>query len=78
MSTPLPPLVAPASDLSREELERYSRHLTLPQLGEEGQRRLKNARVLVIGAGGLGARPSCVRRSAVHSVVSAMSAPVSA
>ncbi len=55
MSTPLPPLVAPASDLSREELERYSRHLTLPQLGEEGQRRLKNARVLVIGAGGLGA-----------------------
>lgn len=55
MSTPLPPLVAPASDLSHEELERYSRHLTLPQLGEEGQRRLKNARVLVIGAGGLGA-----------------------
>lgn len=55
MSTPLPPLVAPASELSREELERYSRHLTLPQLGEEGQRRLKNARVLVIGAGGLGA-----------------------
>lgn len=55
MSTPLPPLVAPASDLSREELERYSRHLTLPQLGETGQRRLKNARVLVIGAGGLGA-----------------------
>ena len=55
MSTPLPPLVAPASDLSREELERYSRHLTLLQLGEEGQRRLKNARVLVIGAGGLGA-----------------------
>jgi len=47
--------VAPASDLSREELERYSRHLTLPQLGETGQRRLKNARVLVIGAGGLGA-----------------------
>lgn len=55
MSAPLPPLVAPASELSREELERYSRHLTLPQLGEEGQRRLKNARVLVIGAGGLGA-----------------------
>ena len=55
MSTPLPPLVAPAADLTREELERYSRHLTLPQLGEEGQRRLKNARVLVIGAGGLGA-----------------------
>lgn len=55
MSTPLPPLVAPASELSREELERYSRHLTLLQLGEEGQRRLKNARVLVIGAGGLGA-----------------------
>ncbi|MBD2761591.1 molybdopterin-synthase adenylyltransferase MoeB [Kocuria sp. cx-116] len=53
--SPFPPLVEPAPELSREELERYSRHLTLPQLGVEGQRRLKNARVLVIGAGGLGA-----------------------
>lgn len=50
-----PPLVDPAPELTREELERYSRHLTLPQVGTEGQRRLKNARVLVIGAGGLGA-----------------------
>ena len=49
------PLVAPAERLTREELERYSRHLTLERFGPEGQRRLKNARVLVVGAGGLGA-----------------------
>ncbi|KAA1247789.1 adenylyltransferase/sulfurtransferase MoeZ [Mycobacterium simiae] len=54
MSTSLPPLVAPAEALSREEVARYSRHLIIPDLGVEGQRRLKNARVLVIGAGGLG------------------------
>ncbi|GAA4516309.1 molybdopterin-synthase adenylyltransferase MoeB [Brevibacterium yomogidense] len=50
----MPPLVEPAPDLSREEIERYSRHLTLTEVGPLGQRRLKNARVLVIGAGGLG------------------------
>ena len=50
----LPPLVAPAAELTPAEVARYSRHLTLPQLGMLGQRRLKNARVLVIGAGGLG------------------------
>lgn len=49
-----PPLVEPGPGLSREEIERYTRHLTLPQVGTEGQRRLKHARVLVIGAGGLG------------------------
>ena len=42
------------SNLSREELARYSRHILLPQVGEEGQRRLKSARVLLVGAGGLG------------------------
>jgi len=47
--------VEPAAELTREELERYSRHLTLTQFGPVGQRRLKNARVLVVGAGGLGA-----------------------
>ena len=50
----LPPLTAPAAELGREEKERYSRHLILPGFGEEGQLRLKNAKVLVIGAGGLG------------------------
>ena len=57
MSAPSPfdPLVEPAGELTREELERYSRHLTLTQFGPVGQRRLKNARVLVVGAGGLGA-----------------------
>jgi adenylyltransferase/sulfurtransferase len=41
-------------DLSAEELQRYARHLILPEVGIEGQRRLKAARVLVVGAGGLG------------------------
>jgi len=54
VSTPLPPLVEPAAELTREEVSRYSRHLIIPDLGLAGQKRLKNARVLVIGAGGLG------------------------
>lgn len=54
MSTPLPPLVEPAAELTREEVARYSRHLIIPDVGLDGQKRLKNARVLVIGAGGLG------------------------
>ncbi len=54
MSTPLPPLVEPAAELTREEVQRYSRHLIIPDLGLDGQKRLKNAKVLVIGAGGLG------------------------
>jgi adenylyltransferase/sulfurtransferase len=40
--------------LSREELQRYSRHLILADVGLEGQRRIKAARILLIGAGGLG------------------------
>lgn len=55
MSISLPPLVEPAGELTRDEVERYSRHLIIPDVGVLGQRRLKNARVLVIGAGGLGA-----------------------
>ncbi len=41
------------TELTREELVRYSRHILLPQVGEEGQRALKKSRVLLIGAGGL-------------------------
>ncbi|UMB72401.1 adenylyltransferase/sulfurtransferase MoeZ [Mycobacterium paraterrae] len=51
----MPPLVDPADELTPDELTRYSRHLVIPGLGVDGQKRLKNARVLVIGAGGLGA-----------------------
>ena len=44
-----------ATALTKEEIERYSRHLILPEVGVEGQLKLKNARVLLVGAGGLGA-----------------------
>jgi adenylyltransferase/sulfurtransferase len=50
----LPPLVSPADDLTVDEVRRYSRHLIIPDVGKTGQRRLKNAKVLVVGAGGLG------------------------
>ena len=48
------PLVEPADDLTIDEVRRYSRHLIIPDVGMTGQKRLKNAKVLVIGAGGLG------------------------
>jgi molybdopterin/thiamine biosynthesis adenylyltransferase/rhodanese-related sulfurtransferase len=50
----LPPLVDPAAELSTDEIRRYSRHLIIPDVGVTGQKRLKNARVLCVGAGGLG------------------------
>jgi len=50
----LPPLVQPAAELSVDEVRRYSRHIIIPDVGMDGQKRLKNARVLCIGAGGLG------------------------
>ncbi len=50
MKSPLEEII-----FSKEELERYSRHLIIPEFNIEGQRKLKNARVLVVGTGGLGA-----------------------
>jgi molybdopterin/thiamine biosynthesis adenylyltransferase/rhodanese-related sulfurtransferase len=50
----LPPLVEPAAELSVDEIRRYSRHLIIPDVGVAGQKRLKNAKVVVVGAGGLG------------------------
>ena len=49
-----PPLVEPAEDLTVDEVRRYSRHLIIPDVGMAGQKRLKNAKVLCVGAGGLG------------------------
>src|SRR5216684_4299063 len=45
----------PAATLSNEEILRYSRHLIMPEVGMDGQLKLKNAKVLLIGTGGLGA-----------------------
>jgi sulfur-carrier protein adenylyltransferase/sulfurtransferase len=49
-----PPLVEPAAELTRAEVMRYSRHLIIPDVATAGQKRLKNAKVLAVGAGGLG------------------------
>src|SRR5689334_14852582 len=42
------------AELSHEEIRRYSRHLIMPEVGMDGQRKLKNASVLLVGTGGLG------------------------
>src|SRR6185312_12244250 len=47
--------MTPAATLSKEEILRYSRHLIMPEVGMEGQLKLKSAKVLLIGTGGLGA-----------------------
>jgi len=47
-------VAAPPADLSQEEIKRYSRHLIMPEVGMDGQRKLKAGSVLCIGAGGLG------------------------
>jgi molybdopterin/thiamine biosynthesis adenylyltransferase/rhodanese-related sulfurtransferase len=46
---------APATSLTKSEIQRYSRHLIMPEVGMDGQLKLKNAQVLCIGTGGLGA-----------------------
>src|SRR5215475_10736211 len=57
MATPIytPAKVNVAEKLSNEEILRYSRHLIMPEVGMEGQLKLKAAKVLLIGTGGLGA-----------------------
>jgi adenylyltransferase/sulfurtransferase len=54
MAVATPP-VEKATTLNKDEILRYSRHLILPEVGMEGQLKLKNAKVLMVGAGGLGA-----------------------
>jgi len=49
------PVVEKVTTLNKDEILRYSRHLILPEVGMEGQLKLKNAKVLMVGAGGLGA-----------------------
>jgi sulfur-carrier protein adenylyltransferase/sulfurtransferase len=53
--TPQPSTAEKATTLSNEEILRYSRHLIMPEVGMEGQLKLKNAKALLIGTGGLGA-----------------------
>src|ERR1700676_1301815 len=53
--TGAPEVAKTAASLSNEEILRYSRHLIMPEVGMEGQLKLKNAQVLLIGTGGLGA-----------------------
>ena len=48
------PIIEQREKLTNEEIKRYSRHLILPEIGMEGQERLKAAKVLLIGSGGLG------------------------
>jgi adenylyltransferase/sulfurtransferase len=54
VSATLKPLVSEGPPLSVDEVRRYSRHLIIPDVGMSGQRRLMNAKVLCVGAGGLG------------------------
>ena len=49
------PAGTPARTLTKDEIQRYSRHLIMPEVGMEGQLKLARAKVLMIGAGGLGA-----------------------
>ena len=49
-----------ATSLTNEEILRYSRHLIMPEVGMEGQFKLKAARVLLIGTGGLARRWDCI------------------
>jgi molybdopterin/thiamine biosynthesis adenylyltransferase/rhodanese-related sulfurtransferase len=51
---PLVPLVSPGPPLTADQRQRYARQISLPQIGDTGQRRLAAARVLMVGAGGLG------------------------
>src|SRR2546426_8732977 len=57
MATKLEPLTSAQAEpkLSKDEILRYSRHLIMPEVGMEGQLKLKQAKVLLVGAGGLGA-----------------------
>ncbi len=62
----LPPLVEPAAELTRDEVNRYSRHLIIPDVGMSGQKRLKNSKVLIVGAMGLAPRTLPRRRRRGH------------
>lgn len=62
-------------DFTEEQIQRYSRHILLQDVGVEGQENILNAKVLVVGAGGLGAPVSFILRQQVL-VVSALLMPM--
>ena len=53
-------MIPPLPTLDRDEIQRYSRHLVLPEVGMAGQQRIKGSRILLVGAGGLGS-PAAAR-----------------
>ena len=70
--------------LTDEQIERYSRHIILKEVGAKGQKKLLNAKVLIIGAGGLGAPAAMYLGAAgvgtivpIYSVRSSMAQPIS-
>ena len=62
--TATPP--APVTQLNTDQINRYKRHLILPEVGMDGQRKLLNAKVLCIGAGGLGCPISLYEQQTHH------------
>ena len=47
-------------DFTEEQINRYSRHILLPEVGGKGQKKLAKAKILIVGAGGLAPRPLCI------------------